>query len=63
MKTYSYEENKTITKKLIGMYDAENHTIDIDGESKDVVEELKDFEGLVTEITVKVKESTDLTAE
>ena len=45
------------------MYNADSHTIDIDGENKDIVDELKDFEGLVTEITIKIKETTDLTEE
>lgn len=60
MKTYLYEENKVITKKLIGMYNDKNHTIDIDGEDKDIVKELKDFDGTSVEIIIKVKETTDL---
>ena len=60
MKTYSYEENKVITKKLIGIYNDENHTIDIDGEDKDIIKELKDFDGTSVEIIIKVKETTDL---
>lgn len=60
MKTYSYEENKVITKKLIGIYNDENHTIDIDGEDKDIIKELKDFDGTSVEIVIKVKETTDL---
>lgn len=59
-KTYSYKENRVVTKKLIGMYDAINHTIDIDGEVKDILEELKDFEGAITEVVIKVKEEVDL---
>lgn len=60
MKTYSYEENKVITKKLIGIYNDENHTIDIDGEDKDIIKELKDFDGTSVEIVIKEKETTDL---
>ena len=60
MKTYSYEENKVITKKLIGIYNDENHTIDIDGEDKDIIKELKDFDGTSVESVIKAKETTDL---
>lgn len=62
-KNYSYKESKVTTKKIAGFYDAEKHTVEVDGENKDIVEELKDFEGAVVEITVKVKEETDLTDE
>lgn len=63
MANYVYKESKVTTKKLVGLYDAEKHTIDVDGESKDIVEELKDFEGAAIEVVVKVKEETDLTDE
>lgn len=62
-KSYSYKESKVTTKKLVGMYDAEKHVIDVDGENKDIVEELKDFEGAIVEIVIKVKEETDLADE
>ena len=29
---FVYKESKVITKKLVGFYDSEKHTIDIDGE-------------------------------
>ena len=45
------------------MYDAEKHTIEVDGEDKDIIAELKDFEGSVVEVVVKVKEETDLADE
>lgn len=62
-KNYTYKESKVTTKKLIGMYDAEKHTIEVDGEDKDIITELKDFEGSVVEVVVKVKEETDLADE
>lgn len=62
-KNYTYKESKVTTKKLVGMYDAEKHVIDVDGESKDIVAELKDFEGAIVEIVIKVKEETDLADE
>lgn len=59
-KNYSYKESKITTKKLTGMYDAENHVIEVDGENKDIVDELKDFEGAVVEVTIKIKQETNL---
>ena len=43
MANYAYKESKVTIKKLIGMYDAEKHVIDVDGENKDIIEELNDF--------------------
>lgn len=60
---YVYKESKVTTKKLVGMYDTEKHTIEVDGEEKDIIAELKDFEGAAIEIVIKVKEETDLTDE
>ena len=62
-KNYTYKESKVTTKKLVGIYDAEKHTIEVDGEDKDIIAELKDFEGSVVEVVVKVKEETDLADE
>lgn len=62
-KNYTYKESKVTIKKLVGMYDAEKHTIEVDGEDKDIIAELKDFEGSVVEVVVKVKEETDLADE
>lgn len=62
-KNYTYKESKVTTKKLVGMYDAQNHIIDVDGENKNIIEEMKDFEGAVVEVVVKVKEETDLADE
>lgn len=62
-KSYSYKESKVTTKKLTGVYDAERHAIEIDGIDKDVVEELKDFEGAIIEIVIKEKTETDLSEE
>lgn len=58
---YIYKESKVTTKKLVGMYDAEKHTIEVDGVEKDIIAELKDFEGAAIEVIIKVKEETDLT--
>lgn len=62
-KNYSYKESKVTTKKITGMYDAENHVIEVDGENKNIIEELKDFEGAIVEITIKIRQETDLSNE
>lgn len=62
-KNYSYKESKVTTKKITGMYDAENHVIEVDGENKNIIEELKDFEGAIVEVTIKIKQETDLSNE
>lgn len=59
-KNYSYKENRVTTKKLVGMYNAKAHVVEVDGENRDILEELKDFEGAITEIVIKVKQETDL---
>lgn len=59
-KNYSYKESRITTKKIAGIYDAEKHVIEVDGENKDIVDELKDFEGAVVEVTIKIKQETDL---
>lgn len=63
MPNYIFKESKITTKKLTGFYDADSHTIDVDGESKNIVDELKVFNGSPIEIVVKVKEETDLSDE
>lgn len=62
-KNYSYKESKVTTKKLAGVYDAEKHTIEVDGVDKDIIAELKNFEGAVIEVVVKEKTETDLSEE
>ena len=62
-KNYTYKESKVTTKKMCGIYDATKHTIEVDGEEKDIVAELKDFEGAVIEIVVKEICETDLAHE
>lgn len=44
-KNYSYKESKVTTKKLVGVYDVDTHTLEIDGEDKDILKELEDFNG------------------
>lgn len=60
MANYLYKKNTITTKKLAGIYDAEGGIINVDGEDKELLEELRDFEGAAIELVVKVKEETDL---
>lgn len=60
MANYLYKKNTVTTKKLAGIYDAEGGIINVDGEDKELLEELRDFEGTAIELVVKVKEETDL---
>lgn len=60
MSNYLYKKNIITTKKLAGIYDAEGGIINVDGEDKELLEELRDFEGAAIELVVKVKEETDL---
>ena len=62
-KTYSYKENKTISKKISGVYDTTTHTIESEGDKRDILKELEDFEGAVIEVSITVKEETDLANE
>ena len=59
-KNYSYKESKVTTKKLVGIYDAGTHTLNVDGEDRDILEELKDFDGAILENIMKIKEENDL---
>lgn len=60
MANYLYKKNTVTTKKLAGIYDAEGGIINVDREDKELLEELRDFEGATIELVVKVKEETDL---
>lgn len=48
---------------MIGIYNAETVDIEVDGEIKNVIDELKAFADQPVEITVKVKEENDLDSE
>ena len=62
-KNYSYKESKTTTKKISGVYDTTNHTIESEADNRDILKELEDFEGAVIEVSITVKEETDLANE
>lgn len=60
MANHVYKETKVPTKKLAGIYNADTHTICVDGVDMDIIKELEDFEGAPLEFTVRVKEEIDL---
>ena len=62
-KTYSYKENKIISKKISGVYDTATHTIESEGDKRDILKELEDFADDVIEISITTKEETDLSNE
>ena len=62
-KNYSYKESKTTTKKISGVYDTATHTIESEADKRDILKELEDFEGAVIEVSITVKEETDLSNE
>ena len=62
-KNYTYKESKTTTKKISGVYDTGTHTIESETDKRDILKELEDFEGAVVEVSITVKEETDLSKE
>ena len=59
-KAFSYKKSTSINLKACGMVDIARGVIEIDGEEKSILELLKDFDGLVTELGAKVKDEQDL---
>ena len=62
-KNYTYKESKTTTKKISGVYDSATHTIESEGDKRDILKELEDFADDVIEISITMKEETDLSNE
>ena len=62
-KNYTYKESKTTIKKISGVYDTATHTIVSEADNRDILKELEDFEGAVIEVSIVVKEETDLSNE
>ena len=62
-KNYTYKKNTTTTKKISGVYDTATHTIESEADKRDILKELEDFEGAVIEVSIVVKEETDLSNE
>lgn len=62
-KNYLYKESQVVFKKMAGIYNAETVDIEVDDKSKNVIDELKVFNGQFVEITVKIKKENDLGSE
>ena len=62
-KSYTYKESKTTTMKISGVYDTATHSIESDADKRDILKELEDFEGAGIEVSIVVKEETDLSNE
>ena len=60
MANFVYKESRVVTKKFAGEYNAETHIVNVDGEEKNIIDELKSFDKNIIEIVVKTKEETDL---
>ena len=59
-KNYTFKESKVVSKKMVGTYNAEIAVIEVYGEPKNLIDELKTFDGEFVELTVKTKEENDL---
>lgn len=59
-KNYCYKESTIVSKKMVGTYNAETVDIEIDGETKNIIDELKAFNNQFVEITIKTKEENEL---
>ena len=62
-KNYTYKESKTTTKKISGVYDTATHTIESEADKRDILKELEYFDVTVIEVSIVVKEETDLSNE
>ena len=51
---------KVTTKKISGVYDSDTHTIESDNEKRDILKELEDFNGVVIDFSISLKEEIDL---
>jgi len=60
MSNFVYRRIETTSMKLSGILDAENMTIDVDGDDKSIATLLSDFNGAEIEINVKYTAKEDL---
>lgn len=57
---FVFKEVKTTSMKAAGILDANNMTIDVDGEPKDIKTLLSVFNGTPIELNIKIKEESEL---
>ena len=60
MANFTFKEVKTTSMKAAGILDADNMTIDVDGEPKDIKTLLSVFNGTPIELNIKIKEESEL---
>ena len=60
MANFAYKKITTTAMKVAGILDADNMTVDVDGEEKKLATLLSVFNGGDVEINVKVKEESEL---
>jgi len=60
MANYVYKKTTVTTKKLAGFFDGDTGIIEVDGEEKNLLKELKDFSGGYIEVVMKLKDEEDL---
>ena len=59
-KEFSYKKTTTTKLQAIGVLDTDKGTIDVEGETKGLLELLKDFNGAVVTLAVQVKEEEEI---
>lgn len=59
-KEFSYKKVTTTKLQAIGMFDADNLTIDVEGETKTLKDLLKDFNGTTVTLAVQVKQEEEI---
>lgn len=60
MANFTFKEVKTTSMKAAGILDADNMTIDVDGEPNDIKTLLSVFNGTPIELNIKIKEESEL---
>ena len=60
MANFAYKKTTTTAMKVAGILDADNMTVDVDGEEEKLSTLLSDFNGGAIEINIKVKDEEDL---
>ena len=59
-KEFSYKKTTVTKLQAIGLLDTDNGTIDVKGETKQLLDLLKDFNGTTITLTVQVKEEEEI---
>lgn len=60
MKNFTYKRTETQNMKIVGVFDKETMTVDVDGDEKSLSTLLSPFEGTCVEIKVVTKNEQEL---